>query len=143
MKRTNASGFTLIELMIAVVVVAILAMIAYPAYQEQVRKTRRADGKAALMELSQAMERYFTENNTYDGASLGGQNPIYPSTSPEGYYNLSIQSATATGFTLRATPPNGGAQDGDGFLELDSTGAKRWDKNNDGDTNDAGENSWD
>ena len=38
-------GFTLIELMIVVGVVAILASIAVPIYNEQIRKSRRADAK--------------------------------------------------------------------------------------------------
>jgi prepilin-type N-terminal cleavage/methylation domain-containing protein len=52
-------GFTLIELMIAVVVIAILAAIAYPSYQDSVRKSRRADAKSALMEHAQFMERTY------------------------------------------------------------------------------------
>ena len=39
-------GFTLIELMIAVVIVALLAAVAFPAYQRQLQQTRRgADGE--------------------------------------------------------------------------------------------------
>lgn len=58
-------GFTLIELMIALAVAAILATIAYPTYQEAVRKGKRAEGRAALMELMQQQERYYSLTNSY------------------------------------------------------------------------------
>ena len=64
-KMTKQSGFTLIELMIVVAVVAILAAIAMPAYQEHVRKARRAQAKADLVEYMQEAERWHTVNNTY------------------------------------------------------------------------------
>ena len=70
----NTKGFTLIELMIAVAIVGILAGIAYPSYQDSVRKSRRADAKGALLGFANAMERYFTENNSYLGAGAGGGN---------------------------------------------------------------------
>ncbi|MFE8645938.1 type IV pilin protein [Sphingomonas sp. NCPPB 2930] len=63
--RPSVRGFTLIELMIVVAVVAILASIAYPSYTESVRKGRRAQARAALVELMQQQERYMTQRNTY------------------------------------------------------------------------------
>lgn len=65
----SAHGFTLIELMIVVAVVSILAAIAYPAYTDSVRKGKRAQGRAALVELLQQQERYMTQNNCYLGFS--------------------------------------------------------------------------
>jgi type IV pilus assembly protein PilE len=101
------------------------------------------------MGLANAMERVFTENNTYapgGSAPTLGSGGIYPDQAPiDGttkYYNLTIQAASGSAYTLRATPISGGAQDEDGYLELQSTGVRGWDKNNDGDTTDAGENSW-
>lgn len=75
MKRRLQSGFTLIELMIVVAVVAILAAIAYPSYTSSVVKGKRAEGRAALVELMQQQERFMTQRNTYAtwavGASTG------------------------------------------------------------------------
>ena len=110
MARANARGFTLMELMIAVAVVGILAGVAVPSYREHVAASRRSDGKAALLAVAQLMERAYTEQGTYAGVTLGTTG-VYPSTSPQGYYTLSIVSQDADGFSLRAT--RAGAQIGD------------------------------
>jgi type IV pilus assembly protein PilE len=152
-------AFTLIELMIAVSIISILAAIAYPSYQDSIRKSRRADAKGALLGFANAMERRFTETNSYcDVGGTGGANTcdvagtndtgspsIYSSQSPvDGgtkYYDLTINIVTASTYTLRATPIN--AQAGNGILELTQTGRRGWDRNGDTDTSDAGEDNWD
>lgn len=144
---TDQKGFTLIELMIVVAIIGIIAAIAYPSYTEHVEKTRRSDAQGALMGLAAAMERHYATNNSYEGAASGGSDTgapaIYPDEAPlDGntkYYDLTIQAADSTSFTLRAAPK--GAQAGDGVLELDSTGARRWDSDA-STTFDTGENTW-
>lgn len=135
-------GFTLIELMIVVAVVAILAAIAMPSYQRYVIRTNRADAMSVMQGFAQAMERHYAQNNTYATAVAG---TVFPSQSPldgTARYALSIQAATATTFTLRATPVAGGTQGGDGFIEITNTGLRSWDRNNNS-AIDAGENTWD
>src|SRR4051812_18901770 len=63
--RKHQPGFTLIEVMITVAIVSILASIAYPSYQESVRKAKRTEGRAALMQLLQQEERYYSQHNSY------------------------------------------------------------------------------
>lgn len=138
----SAQGFTLIELMIVVVIVAILAAIAVPSYRAHVVKANRADAMAVLQSFAQAMERYYAQNNTYDGAAAG---TVFPAQSPiEGAarYTLSIEAADASTYTLRATPVTGGTQVDDGYLEITNTGLRSWNRNNDSDVNDANEHSW-
>ena len=148
----NTKGFTLIELMITVAIVGILAGIAYPSYQDSVRKSRRADAQGALLGFANAMERYFTVNNSYLGAgtpngnSTGAPAPtIFPAVSPvDGgtpYYNLIISAAASNAYTLQASPIN--SQAGDGFMQISGTGVRGWDRNDDGDTLDPNEDSWD
>jgi len=122
--RSRVRGFTLIELMIAVAVVAILAAISMPAYQEYVRKSRRAQAKADLVELAQILERHHTVQNTYAGATLPFSQSPREGTSQ---YTVSLSGTTnATSFTLQAVPTSGGAQAKDkcGTLTLDQAGRK-------------------
>jgi type IV pilus assembly protein PilE len=100
--HNHLKGFTLMELMITVVIVSILASIAYPAYQNYLYRTRRADGQAALMNLSTYMEHYYTENNTYASATLSALG--LTNTSQQGYYTVAITSSSSTAYTLTATP---------------------------------------
>lgn len=128
----NQQGVSLIELMIVVVIVGIIASIAYPAYTEQVQKTRRADCSGALTGLGNAMERFFTVNSTYRGAAASGANTgapaIYPTACPvdggAATYNLRIQQANASTYTLRAIPIGPQADDKCGTLTLTNRGLK-------------------
>ena len=63
--RFARRGFTLIELMIPVAIVGILAAIAYPAYQDSVRKGKRAEGRTALIDFLQQQERYLSQTGSY------------------------------------------------------------------------------
>ncbi|MDP2179731.1 type IV pilin protein [Methylicorpusculum sp.] len=124
-------GFTLIELMITVAIIGILAGIAYPSYQDHVFKSRRADAKAALSGLANAMERYYTENNDYAEARDTNGVPlstVFSPTSPvdggTAAYNLRINAAGTSTYTLHAIPTGPQANDRCGTLTLAHTGAK-------------------
>ncbi|QRN04265.1 prepilin-type N-terminal cleavage/methylation domain-containing protein [Legionella sp. MW5194] len=102
-------GFTLIELMIAVVVIAILTTIAYPSYLEYITRARRSDGQSALLDLASRMERFYSERNTYQTATIGtgaATDVRATNVSPDGWYTLSITAQTASAYTLQATPRN-------------------------------------
>ncbi len=131
----NQQGFTLIEVMIVVVVVSILVAIALPSYQESIAKSKRAEAQAALLSLSAAMERGYTENNSYcdlggtGGASSCGAgtndtgtpsvfSPTVPLDGGTAYYNLTISAATANSYTLTATRTGSMASDKCGNFTL-------------------------
>ena len=110
-RRQAARGFTLIELMVVVAVIGILSAMAYPSYAEYVRKSRRTDGKRALLEAAGAMEKYFSANLTYKGARLGS-NGVYADRSPDGFYTLSLNpDPTASTYALQAVPLGGQLRD--------------------------------
>lgn len=112
-KRTRVKGFTLIEVMIAVVIVGILASVAFASYQNFVIRSNRADAKSALNDASQRLQRCFTLHNDYtdddcqvhDDLNSGGGIE-----SSEGFYEISFDGSvsgtnpTATTYTLIATP---------------------------------------
>ena len=116
MKTVNSRGFTLIELMIVVVIIGILGAVAYPAYQDNMRKSRRADGKTAMLQAVQVAERFFTQNNTYAGAPVAAA-------SDEGHYNLAY-AGNATTFTITATPVGIQASDPCGALTINQANVK-------------------
>src|SRR5687767_13381207 len=124
--RWAMSGFTLIELLIVAVLVAVLAAIALPSYNEYVIRTRRSDGKEALIQLALDQERFRSTCPAYvptarlttarpldnemppDGidagdCAAGGLGYPNPALSPEQYYTLSIVAASSVDFTIRAT----------------------------------------
>ena len=134
MKRSYSKqrGVNLIELMIVVVVIGIIASIAYPAYTEQVRQSRRADCAGGLVSLGSAMERHFSVNSSYLGAAAAGANTgapaVFPTTCPvdggTATYNLTIQAATASTYSIRAVPIGAQAGDKCGTLTFSNTGLK-------------------
>lgn len=71
MNKVLQSGFTLIELMITVAIIGLLASIAVPSYQDSVRKSKRAEGRAALVNLMQQQERYLGQRGTYAAFTNG------------------------------------------------------------------------
>ena len=124
------SGITLIELMIVVAIIGIIAAIALPSYNRYVENARAADAKSALMSLANAMERFHTQNMTYQGATVGsGAGAIFPAEAPldssARFYDLVITSQTATAFRIEAQPKNG---QGGGTIALLSNGQRvNWD----------------
>lgn len=107
-------GFTLVELMIAVVIAAVLAVVAVPTFLDTMRKSRRADAFAALSVLQQAQERFRSSNATYAGNSALTSGLGLSATTASGYYAIAIGTATATGYTATATGRNGTSQANDG-----------------------------
>ena len=126
MKRQN-KGFTLVEIMVTVAIAAILASVAMPAYQDQIRKARRADGQSLLLDIAKQQERFLTENSTYtqNMNDLGYEGSSSSQYSDEGNYSASVTLANgcaiANCYRLVATPINS-AQLKDGSLVLWSNG---------------------
>ena len=122
--RSSFKGFTLIELIIVVAIVGIISAFAYPSYMEHIRNGRRTEAKAALVDLSSFMERYYTEKMVYTGAALPYNLVPKDGGASSAYYNLAIADITNATFRIEATPV--GAQNGDkcGVLSIDNRGIK-------------------
>lgn len=117
------AGFTLMELMIVVVVVAILAALAFPQYRDYVVRSNRSVAKSLLLQVADRQEQHFTDRKAYatDMTDLGypGANNFVVDRASNtaaadggnAIYRISLSNATATTFTLTATPLNGQAED--------------------------------
>jgi type IV pilus assembly protein PilE len=98
------TGFTLIELMIAVVIIAVLSTIAYPAYTDYIVRSQLAEARTALADMRVRMEQYFQDNRSYLGAEVPNPGPCFPPVglSPRFTYTCNPAPA-ATTYTIVAT----------------------------------------
>lgn len=103
-------GFTLIELMVAIVVVGILTTIAVPSYQSYVLRANRTVAKAALVDASSRLESYFIVHKSYTNDVTKIQLQRYlkrdsstSSTQTDAIYDLSI-SVSGNSYTVSAAP---------------------------------------
>lgn len=92
----------MIELLIVLAIAAILASIAWPAYQNQVFRGRRSDAMSALAEISQAQERWRSDNPAYQ--SVMAELPGGRSVSRGSHYDVTMVDGTVTAstYTVRA-----------------------------------------
>lgn len=116
LKSSCSRGFTLVDLMIVVAIIALLSVIAFPSYQEALRKVRRAEARAALLQLMQEQERYYSQKGLYmpfvfnDPSTEGQKFKAYSgvSASSSAYeisgIKCSGETATRSCLTLVATP---------------------------------------
>lgn len=109
MKRQR--GFTLLELMIVVIVIAVLAVIALSGYQKQIRKSRRAEAKEVISDLTLKEEKYRSNNTAFSvyPSSIGGA-------MSSNYYTIALSAASASGYTITATPVGDQVKDSCGAL---------------------------
>lgn len=115
----QSKGFTLIELMIVVAIVAIIAAIAIPAYNDQVRKSRRSEAVAVLGEMRLKQESYRANNPTYGTLAQIGA----PTSS---YYDFTVPVANASAYQVQAAAIAGKSQAADTgctTMTLDQKGA--------------------
>ncbi len=137
MTRGN-DGFTLIEVLIAVAIVGILLAVGLPAYQEQIAKGRRAEGKSALLKTIQLQERNYTARGTYTldlgplwglAAGVGVRSGEDP-TDVNGWYVITADTAGCNTADLQvcvnvvATPRPGWADANCNVLSLNSRGVQ-------------------
>jgi type IV pilus assembly protein PilE len=126
MKPALARGFTLIEVMIAVVIIGILAAVAYPSYQDYVRKGNRAAAQSFMMTIAQRQEQYLLSNRSYTTTiGTGGLNLTQPPETNGKYDFVVTQPTGAASYLVTATPQGGQSVPGKfDALTLSNSGAK-------------------
>ena len=134
--QRRGHGFTLIELLVVVVIVAVLLTIALPAYQEQLRDTRRSLGRAELLKVMARQEQYFMDHKQYAESLKDLNLPANPyainargnpvsATADSRIYLISLTTKKFD-YTLSAVPQlDQSADHFCGALSLDSTGFKQ------------------
>jgi type IV pilus assembly protein PilE len=109
--QRRIAGFTLIEVMIAMVLIAILASIAVPSYRSYLRRGQLAEAFSTLSDMRVKMEQYYQDNKFYGASSTSTScptlAPTYGAFPIAGkYFSIScgnLGAAPAQTFTLTAT----------------------------------------
>ena len=63
--HTQSRGFSLIELMIALLIVGVLLVVSLPSYQQHMIQTRRALARAELQKVAVRQEQFFLDHRRY------------------------------------------------------------------------------
>lgn len=123
-RKVRSKGFTLIELMIAVLIVSVLAAIAYPSYKSHLVKTRRSAAQAHLLDVTQYQQQYLLDARAY-ATDLAAPLPTAP-TDVSKYYTITLETTVGppSTFKLTATPKSNTSQDGDVTMTIDHAGTK-------------------
>lgn len=103
----SASGFSLIELLVAIAIISILATVATPLFSEYFLRGKLSQGMSTLTQLAVQMEKRYLDYRRYDdnGACVvtapsddyfnyscesEGQNYLWLATTKDGQYSYSI-----------------------------------------------------
>ncbi|GGE48004.1 pilus biosynthesis protein [Halopseudomonas oceani] len=117
-------GFSLIELLIALVIASLLASVAYPSYLAHVRKAQRVEVSGLLLENAQRLERHYALAGRYDQGVVGNLHQQSPAQG-RAVYQLAVQRQSQQ-FVLTAKALVGSAMEGDvcAFYSLNQLGQR-------------------
>ncbi len=131
MTQRTQSGFSLIELMVAVAILGILMAIAIPSYQEHLVRAARAAGQTFLSDLAQRQELRFQDARVYSDQATDFINAATPMpTDVASRYSVPVfvkvdpAAGTLGAFNITMSPIAGGMMASDGDLFIDSTGKR-------------------
>lgn len=130
--RRNQSGFTLIELMIVVAIVAILLVVGLPAWQEQVKRSKRTAAQAEMYDIANRQQQYLLSNRSYmdDTILTNTGYTLDPDVAKNYSWSIALGAGTTPTYVLTFTPT--GSQASDGPLTLNEQGlgtpAEKWNR---------------
>jgi type IV pilus assembly protein PilE len=124
-----ASGFTLIELVIALAVVAITTLLAASSYRNYLRRGHRINAVHALLAAAVEQEKFHLANGFYGGrldAAPGDDPPglAVSSRTPGGHYALSVTLASGVQYRVVATATDAAADPACPSLSIDESGRR-------------------
>jgi type IV pilus assembly protein PilE len=125
--KAQNKGVTIVELLIVMVIIGILTAIAFPAYDSYLRKGRRADAQALMMDIATKEQQYLLDARQYTatigagGLNISTSGWTCAATCTNGFYTITVAPASPPpSFTITAAVQ--GPQVGDGNLTLDHQG---------------------
>ena len=134
---SDARGFTLIEIMIAVAIVTILVSIALPSYSSVMLKLNRTAGQQFMMDIANKEEQINIDQRAFTATIGSGGLGLVPTRDVAANYTFAVAltgndcagvALGGPGYAIRATAI--GSQASDGNLCLDSrnnkTPAAKW-----------------
>ncbi|HVL55459.1 MAG TPA: type IV pilin protein [Burkholderiaceae bacterium] len=107
MFRADIRGFTLIELLLVVAILGVITAFALPAYNDQVEKSRRRAAQSTMMQVSQQLERFYTENSRYTASMSELGWSAGHADSEGGGHRITVgpgATGIATSYVITATP---------------------------------------
>lgn len=117
-QAANRSGFTLIEIAVALLVVAIAANYAVASYRHSLLRSYRIEAEESLLTAAAEQEKFHLAHGRYSDRLDAGiddepQGLRVPSITPRHRYALAIERADAGVFKIVATPLDRGGQQDD------------------------------
>lgn len=115
----GARGFTLLELLAALLILGVVIAVALPSYLDSVRKGRRSEAFAALADVQQRQERHRSNQPTYAVSLTDPRTAVPPglemtgAVTSTGLYELSLADVSTTGYVAAAYGVTGAAQESD------------------------------
>ncbi len=115
------SGFTLIELMIAIIIIGVLVAIAIPGYLDMQERAKASKALATLDNIRTALTMYRDrEANRAYTTNLAALQTINPFPANDGDWTYTVALVGVTGYQITATRIDG-AYTGDTII-MDQTG---------------------
>lgn len=114
-RAQKQQGVTMMELMIVVAIVGLLSAIAYPNYTRFVAKSKRASSASVMLQVADRQQQFFMDNKQYatvmtslgyetDTITINDNGSVVTAGDSKRTYSLSLTDASATAYTILATP---------------------------------------
>jgi type IV pilus assembly protein PilE len=101
----SASGFTLTELLVVIVIIGILVGLAVPRYLNTTTRAKATEAKLMLKEAYSLQKAYYLENDVYANTlgAIGFEQEPLKTEGGNARYRIELATVSDTGFVITAT----------------------------------------